>query len=250
MIENKQKRKTPKRGANSEINFEVSQTNPETIATRIRKCADIVGSGDRLAQETAIPRRTLETYLSGAAEPKANRLALIAKAAKVTMDWLATGEGPMRLKHRTPLTIDETPGKYTYIPLYDVHASAGHGAIVDSEMVADDLRFKTEWINNELHVNAADLYLIYVQGDSMEPAMRAGDIILVNRVNQAISADGIYVLQMEGTLLVKRLQRLPGNRIRITSDNPAYQPFEMELAALDADGNALVGRVVWIGRRI
>jgi len=219
------------------------------LATRLKDLAPTHEAVEALADASGISVSQIYRIMGGAATRKPTITAL-AQAAGVHREWFVTGKGRKWLEKEAPSDIAEPGGEYSFIPLYDVHASAGHGAIVDSEVVADDLSFKTEWINNELHVNAADLYLIYVQGDSMEPAMRAGDIILVNRVNQAISADGIYVLQMEGTLLVKRLQRLPGNRIRITSDNPAYQPFEMELAALDADGNALVGRVVWIGRRI
>lgn len=54
----------------------------------------MAGSGDALAQKAAIPRRTLETYLSGAAEPKASRAAAIAAAAGVSLDWLVLGLGP------------------------------------------------------------------------------------------------------------------------------------------------------------
>lgn len=66
-----------------------------TLAERIKKCAHIAGSGDALANKTAIPRRTLETYLSGDAEPKASRLAAITKASGVNGNWLLSGEGPM-----------------------------------------------------------------------------------------------------------------------------------------------------------
>lgn len=73
--------------------------NSETLgalAERIKKCAHIAGSGDALAQKAAIPRRTLETYLSGEAEPKTTRMVAIARAANVSVEWLATGEGEMK----------------------------------------------------------------------------------------------------------------------------------------------------------
>lgn len=63
---------------------------------RIRKCAEMAGSGHALADKTGIPRRTLETYLSGNAEPKASRVLSIAKAAGVSLEWLLTGNGPIR----------------------------------------------------------------------------------------------------------------------------------------------------------
>lgn len=72
------------------------------IGVRIRTCAEIVGSGDAISQKTGIPRSTLETYLTGKAEPKASRLVAIADAAGVSVEWLATGRGAMRPDNAAP----------------------------------------------------------------------------------------------------------------------------------------------------
>lgn len=65
------------------------------MADRIRRCAEIVGSGNELARRSGISRRTLENYFKGR-EPQASQLASIAKAAGVTLDWLITGVEPPR----------------------------------------------------------------------------------------------------------------------------------------------------------
>ena len=65
----------------------------EKIADRIRECAKKVGSGNELTRLTGIKRRTLEDYMTGTSEPKASALYAIAKAAKVSLDWLIAGEG-------------------------------------------------------------------------------------------------------------------------------------------------------------
>lgn len=95
----KRKLETTKGPQKAEKRFGVNAENPEmlfALAQRIRQCAELAGSGDALAQKAAIPRRTLETYLSGAAEPKTLRLVAISRAADVNLEWLAAGEGPMR----------------------------------------------------------------------------------------------------------------------------------------------------------
>jgi transcriptional regulator with XRE-family HTH domain len=74
--------------------------NTQELAIRLRQCAQLAGSGDELARKASVPRRTLETYLSGDAEPKASRLFALARAVGVSLDWLATGEGPMMLSDR------------------------------------------------------------------------------------------------------------------------------------------------------
>ena len=69
-------------------------TEPSALAQRLRICADKAGSGDELSRKTAIPRRTLESYLTGESEPKTSRLVAIAEASGVTVEWLATGREP------------------------------------------------------------------------------------------------------------------------------------------------------------
>lgn len=63
----------------------------QSFADRIRICARIAGSSDKLAQKAAIPRRTLGEYLKGK-EPKASRVVALARAAGVSPCWLLTGE--------------------------------------------------------------------------------------------------------------------------------------------------------------
>ena len=229
--------------------------NSETIdglAERIRRCAAMAGNGDLLAQKTAIPRRTLETYLTGQAEPKASRLVAIAKAAGANVEWLATGEGEPEgnaqqmqaqtqgLAVRAP-ALDGIEDRFALVPLYDVRVSAGHGAFNGTENVLTQLAFTRYWLN-KLGLHAAHLVAVRVDGDSMEPTIRSGDVLLIDR-EQTHPRDGaIYVMRREDWLVAKRLQLLAGGLVRVISDNQAYPPEEVEPAALE-----ILGRAVWKG---
>ena len=139
---------------------------------------------------------------------------------------------------------------YVYLPLYDVHASAGNGHAMDAEAVTDVLAFKEDWIRRELRASPSDLNLIYVQGDSMEPDLRAGDIVLLDHTDTRASREGFYVIRMDGALLVKQLQRLPGGIVKVISRNAAYEPFTVTVAMVEEpNGFAVIGRVVWACRR-
>ncbi|WP_126456695.1 XRE family transcriptional regulator [Sulfuriflexus mobilis] len=249
----------------SEPNIENRNSVPiltHGIGTRITATADRVGGKKELAARVGLSESQLHRIVAGDSQAKVETIASMAKAGGVSIEWLATGEGPMmitEIKEQAAtygVKTDKLGDEYAYIPLYDVRAAAGHGSIVESEQVIDSLAFKQEWLHNELHINPSDLYLIYVQGESMEPTLRAGDVILVDRSDNKASREGIYVLVMDGTLLVKRIQSLPGGRMRISSDNPAYEPFEMEKVWFNADyqddreGAGVIGRVVWSGRRM
>ena len=78
----------------------------------------------------------------------------------------------------------------------------------------------------------------------MEPALRDGDEILVDRTPRALRA-GIHVVRIDDVLLVKRIERLGAEQLRLISDNPAYAPVERPIAAVE-----VVGRVVWTGGRL
>ena len=140
---------------------------------------------------------------------------------------------------------------YAQIPLYDVRAAAGKGELVPTESPIDVLAFKKNWIRQELHVRPEDLRLIFVEGDSMEPDLRAGDIILVDHTDTSARREGIYVILLDGALLVKILQRLPGGVIKVISRNEAYEPFSVKADELETSTRpiVIVGRVVWQCRR-
>jgi transcriptional regulator with XRE-family HTH domain len=140
--------------------------------------------------------------------------------------------------------VAEPRAGYAYIPLLDVRARAGSaGETVGHEPIVDVLAFKEEWIRRELRSSPGDLRLIYVEGDSMEPDLRPGDIVLVDHTDTTARREGIYVLRREDALLVKRLQLLPGGVIRAISRNEAYEPFSL------SEEYVIIGRVVWACRR-
>ncbi|WP_052494018.1 S24 family peptidase [Nitrosospira sp. NpAV] len=138
--------------------------------------------------------------------------------------------------------------EFVQVPRYDLHASAGHGSVVHSEQIVDHWAFRSEWIRNALGVSAKDLALISVKGDSMEPTLTSGDMILVDIRNGRIEDNAIYVLQHDGDLLVKRIQRKLDGTVTVISDNKQYDSEVLNRAG--AAALRVVGRVVWSGRRM
>ena len=81
------------------------------------------------------------------------------------------------------------------------------------------------------------LLMVTVAGDSMSPTLNKGDVVLVDRAQAMVPEDALYVVRIQDALLVRRVQRLPGGKVRVTSDNQAYGAFEMSLenSAQDAE---------------
>lgn len=131
----------------------------------------------------------------------------------------------------------------------DVGASAGPGATGTDERRLGRIGFDSAWMRR-LGLGGGEpgrLSLIRVEGDSMTPTLSDGDEILVDREDSGGRLrDGIYVMRIEGALVVKRLSLGPGGRVSVRSDNDAYPGWpEVEPGAID-----IVGRAVWVGRRL
>ncbi len=78
----------------------------------------------------------------------------------------------------------------------------------------------------------------------MEPTLHYGEPVVY--VREFIQGDGIYVLAVNGELLVKRLQFYKiFNRLHIISDNTKYRSVEIPLEGLD--NVRIQGKVViWV----
>lgn len=134
------------------------------------------------------------------------------------------------------------------VPKLDVQASAGPGAELGSEVTLAYYGFDRRWLRELSRSKPENLSIVRVRGDSMAQTLIDGDDILVDRVDGSTRLrDGIYVLQRDEALLVKRLALSPATgKLTIGSDNPAY-PSWSDCAADDV---RIVGRVVWTGRRL
>jgi phage repressor protein C with HTH and peptisase S24 domain len=139
------------------------------------------------------------------------------------------------------------PSGIAFVQRLRVAASAGPGALVDDDAVGSVMGFEQRWLRS-IAGNPAQLSVIQVEGDSMEPTLANGDDILVDRGDAADRVrDGVYVLRVDGALLVKRLAVNPvARRVSIRSDNLAYPDWDdCDPASID-----LIGRVVWVGRKL
>jgi phage repressor protein C with HTH and peptisase S24 domain len=137
----------------------------------------------------------------------------------------------------------EPRGEFVDIPRLPLEASAGPGATAAQEIPFDSFRFSRRWLR-EQGLEPAQLSAIRVMGDSMDPLLRDGDEILVDRTHRAFR-EGVHVVRLGDALHVKLLQAVPPGRLRLISKNPAYEPVEVAMADVD-----VVGRVVWKGGRL
>jgi phage repressor protein C with HTH and peptisase S24 domain len=132
----------------------------------------------------------------------------------------------------------ETFENITWIPVYDIMASAGNGIM--NYPVICQTGFDAQEIASKFGNNHR-LEGIKVRGDSMQPTVDDGDIVYINR-DDTTAKNGIFVIRIADEILVKRITKLPSRFLKISSDNELYPSFEVDLSIQNLDFE-IIGRV-------
>ena len=129
----------------------------------------------------------------------------------------------------------------------EVEASMGYGVTIYDESKTGEYSISRQLVN-DLGVNKDSAEIIFGRGNSMEPTILGGDMLLIDKSKTEINDGRIYCIRLDGQLLTKRLQKLSRSKVKIISDNKEYDAiiidFEKEI---DIDFE-IIGEVRWSGR--
>jgi phage repressor protein C with HTH and peptisase S24 domain len=116
-------------------------------------------------------------------------------------------------------------------------------ATYEAEAVRAEWVLPAEFLREELQVSIGLAEIVRVRGNSMEPELRAGDRVLVDRRDTRIRQGGVFAVRDGDEIIIKQVEPVRGSeppRIRCISVNPTYGPQELVL-----DGSAeIIRRVV------
>lgn len=120
----------------------------------------------------------------------------------------------------SPTDFDQ-PGMVS-IPRYDeVRPSAGPGAVAVAEVPSTRVAFERHWLI-DIGVQPDAAVILPAQGDSMSPTIPNGAPMLVDTSKREVRNGFIYVFNIDGDLVVKRIERLPDGTFDLISDNRNY----------------------------
>lgn len=212
-----------------------------------------------LAEETGISSSMLSDYGKGGKVPGADKAVLIADALSVDVSWLLTGRsgsisdqlaepGNRLLRDLvSPQLAAEASSDDDLVEIDQIDLRYGMGATyADSPIEVERRQFSREWLRSFTHAAPSHLTWALGDGDSMEPTIRSGEVILIDRSQDTPrSGDGIWACAMGEIGLIKRLRHLPGGGVELHSDNPLVPPQST------ADGELhVVGRVIAVVRKL
>jgi phage repressor protein C with HTH and peptisase S24 domain len=134
-----------------------------------------------------------------------------------------------------------------HIPYFNIGASAGAGSVLEEEQPDHSLVFDSSWARSLASSSVSALSVLRVKGDSMMPTLNDGEHIVIDTADRERPREGIYVLRIDDALYVKRVTVNPvSKRLSINSDNPLHSQWP----DCDPSHINLIGRVVWVGRKL
>jgi phage repressor protein C with HTH and peptisase S24 domain len=139
------------------------------------------------------------------------------------------------------ITISKTNANPRVIPLLGLGQAGRQGFFDDTGLPMgegwDEVRFP------DLQAASEGTYALEIQGDSMQPLYRDGDIIVVSPAAQLRKGDRVVVKTRKGEIMAKELARKTGQKIELKSLNPA-QP-DCILLAPDIQW---IARILWVSQ--
>lgn len=212
----------------------------EAISQRIRQMLiDLRKSGTDFCSETGIAYSTFRAYMSGR-PPGPEFLAAAFRVYGYMPSWLLTGCGQRR--------IDSVPGDsdshdYVAVPVYSAQAAAGVGAINGdaAEHAVGEHCVSRTWLRKR-GLSPQHLRVIEIRGNSMDGVLYHGDRVLTDMSDTQPRSGFVYVLRQGEELLAKFCQLLPDGILRVSSANPTYPSYDVNLTK--SPDVAIVGRIV------
>jgi phage repressor protein C with HTH and peptisase S24 domain len=228
---------------------EAGSTERGPFIGRLRAILRQWPSADRLAKAAGVSPSAFRKWLRGEAEPSRERLVALARAAGVGVGWLASGEGPEpRLfatagRPRNTADAGFEADNYVLLPRRAEAAAAGPESPAPPAGIGF-IALHQDWVRSTFAIEPDRLLMETAVGESMLPGIQDGDLLMVDATEDRFRSFGIYVFEIAGERLVKRVQPKLDGSVTLISDNMSYEAEH--ISAAQAADIRVVGRVVWI----
>ncbi len=215
--------------------------NMTSIGIRIKELRNLRGfSQDELAHKLNLTKSTISQWELGKAYPKRKNIIQLSDFFDVAVEFLEHGiRSESELKESKNA---DYHNEIKTIPFYHhVNATAGNGVCNSNES------HRFIHIKDLPCLDIQSLFCIKASGDSMEPVIKHGSLLVIDSSQTHIVDGKMYVFQQDDFLRVK-IFSYEKNQIRVSSYNKEYSD---ELYRFDELTNLkIIGKVVWFSTRI
>ena len=206
-----------------------------------RLCSSIKDAGltqYSLAKRSGISQSAVQKLTSGEAK-RSKHLVTIASVLGVDPTWLSTGNTSGLVDDDTVMVGDDDVS----IPFFqEVKLSTGYGEKKTIQLSHNRRLSLSKRSLKKVGVKPQNVAYVKVSGNSMNPVMSDGSIVIIDTDNNVIVDGDIYVINQHNNLRVKIIYRIPRGGLRLRSFNSTEWPDEFYDKI---DDIVILGRVFW-----
>ena len=202
----------------------------ELVSTFKARLGEAMGetSVTELAARLGISKQSVSAYLTGTRKPKQLMLREIARVLGVDAHWLAGYD-----VQRVPKAVRPSAG--IRVPVYGKVAA---GIPIEAIENVEDY----EEITQEMAARGKYIALT-IHGQSMEPRMNEGDVVIVRLQDDVESGETAIVMVNGGDSTCKKIKKTPEG-VMLISTNPAFEPMFYSNAQIAELPVRILGKVV------
>lgn len=187
-----------------------------------------------LADKSGVSKSSISQYVNGSHSPSNISSGKMGEILNVNPLWLMGFDVPMQSEYRNETRSQSSKRGVTINVLGRVAAGIPIEAI---ENIID-----TEEITEEM-ARTGDFFGLQIHGDSMEPKISDGDIVIVRQQEDAESGDIVIATVNGDEATCKRLRKYRDG-IELVASNPTYEPLFFSNEDIVNKPVRIIGRVV------
>lgn len=199
--------------------------NKITMSNNLKKYLKINNvSRNQLSESLGISYSTISDWINGKAYPRIDKIEMMA-------NYFGINKSDLVEEH---FQEEQKPQGLQIPVLGTVAAGIPISAVED---ILDYEEVPQSWESQ------GEFFALKIKGDSMEPRMESGDVVIVKQQSDANSGDTVIVLVNGDDATCKRLQKTD-NGIMLVSTNPKYPPMFYSNEDIRTKPVVILGKVV------
>lgn len=198
----------------------------------LRKLNNI--SQQKLASMLNVHQTAISQWETGRTSPDIQTANTMAKLFNVTLDYLLGSEVSTKSTPTSPKS------RATRIPVYGCVAAGIPIEAIDNFDSTDP----DDWEEIDEHMSKdGEYFALRIKGDSMEPKMSSGDVVIVRKQPDVENGDVAIVCINGDEATCKKIKKTPEG-VMLISLNPAYEPMFYSKKQVEELPLTIIGRVV------
>ena len=186
-----------------------------------------------VGKQIGVSRQLVGRWLTGESEPDRKNLIDLAAFLQLPAAYLMLGNDGA-------FTPEDIHDNTITIPVMSVESP---NEFFEPSKSIRSIRVEKNWIQSKSTTNDFNaLRIINIEGDNMRPTLIRGDYAIVDTSINTFTIEGIYLVKIQGQMMIKRLLRNLDGGLELTNDHTQYP--SLTIPANNVQAIEIIGKCI------